>query len=126
MSLVLVTSARFADHVNPPGHPERIERAETMEVVATRWAASGGRVLAPREATNDDLGRVHASEYVELIQATRGQAVQLDADTYTSPDSEEVARLAAGAVLTAVDHVLDGPRRSRAFVMARPPGHHAE
>jgi hypothetical protein len=51
MSLVLVTSARFADHVNPPGHPERIERAETMEVVATRWAASGGRVLAPREAT---------------------------------------------------------------------------
>jgi acetoin utilization deacetylase AcuC-like enzyme len=126
MSLVLVTSARFADHVNPPGHPERIERAETMEVVATRWAASGGRVLAPREATNDDLGRVHASEYVGLIQATRGQAVQLDADTYTSPDSEEVARLAAGAVLTAVDHVLDGPRRSRAFVMARPPGHHAE
>ncbi len=38
----------------------------------------------------------------------------LDADTFMSPESEEVARLAAGAVLTAVDHVLDGSgRRAR-------------
>jgi acetoin utilization deacetylase AcuC-like enzyme len=126
MSLVVVTSARFTDHVTPPGHPERIERAETMEVVASRWAGRGGRVVAPREATDDDLGRVHAGEYLESIKATRGRATLLDADTYTSPESEEVARLAAGAVLTAVDDVLDGPRRSRAFVMVRPPGHHAE
>ena len=49
----------------------------------------------------------------------------LDADTYLSPDSEEVARLAAGAVLVAVDRVLDGSGR-RAVVLVRPPGHHAE
>jgi acetoin utilization deacetylase AcuC-like enzyme len=126
MSLVIITSPRFADHVNPPGHPERIERAETMEVVATRWVKAGGRVLAPRAATDEDLMRVHDADYLKSIQATRGRAVQLDPDTYTSPESEEVARLAAGAVLTGINHVLDGPRASRAFVMVRPPGHHAE
>jgi acetoin utilization deacetylase AcuC-like enzyme len=49
----------------------------------------------------------------------------LDADTYLSPESDEVARLAAGAVLTAVDHVLETTRR-RAVALVRPPGHHAE
>jgi acetoin utilization deacetylase AcuC-like enzyme len=50
----------------------------------------------------------------------------LDADTFTSPESEGVARLAAGAVLTGIDHVLSGEPGRRAMVMARPPGHHAE
>jgi acetoin utilization deacetylase AcuC-like enzyme len=44
----------------------------------------------------------------------------------TSPESDEIARLAAGAVLNGVDQVLDGPPRSRALVLVRPPGHHAE
>lgn len=50
----------------------------------------------------------------------------LDADTFTSPDSEEIARLAAGAVLTGVDTVLDGAPGTRALAVVRPPGHHAE
>lgn len=50
----------------------------------------------------------------------------IDEDTFTSPDSDGIARLAAGAVLTAVDHALDGPPGSRALAMVRPPGHHAE
>ena len=62
----------------------------------------------------------------QAMIATRGQAVMLDPDTFTSPDSEDVARLAAGAVLTGVDTVLDGPPGSRALVVVRPPGHHAE
>jgi len=126
MSLTVVTSSRFVDHVMPPGHPERVERAETMELVVSRWTAAGGSVLSPREATDDDLARVHKPTYIDAIKATRGRAVMLDADTFTSPESDEVARLAAGAVLTAVDHVLDGPVRSRAIAMVRPPGHHAE
>ncbi len=42
MPLTLVTSDRFVDHVTPPGHPERPERAEVMEVVASRFRESGG------------------------------------------------------------------------------------
>ena len=126
MSLVVVTSDRFADHLTPPGHPERVERAEAMQVATTRWIKSGGAVLDPRAATDDDLLRVHDSAYVEAVKSFRGRAAMLDPDTFTSPESDEVARRAAGAVLTAVDHVLDARGMARAFALVRPPGHHAE
>jgi acetoin utilization deacetylase AcuC-like enzyme len=97
-----------------------------MSAVAERFAAAGGQVVEPRAAEDDDLLRVHTREHLAAMVATRGRAVMLDDDTFTSPLSEEVARLGAGAVLTAVDLVLDGPRGSRALALVRPPGHHAE
>lgn len=126
MPLVLVSSPRFVDHVTPAGHPERPERAETLEAVAARFLEQGGTVLEPRSATDDDLARVHTREHIASIVARRGRATMIDEDTFTSPDSDDIARLAAGAVLTAVDYVLDGPAGSRAIAMVRPPGHHAE
>jgi acetoin utilization deacetylase AcuC-like enzyme len=126
MSLVLVSSKRFVDHVTPVGHPERPERAGVLTAVAESFAGQGGRVLEPRLATDADLERVHARELVDAIVATRGRATMIDEDTYTSPESEQIARLAAGAVLVGVDHALDGPEKSRALVLVRPPGHHAE
>ena len=48
----------------------------------------------------------------------------LDADTVVGPTSVDVAALAAGAGIAAVDAALDG-RARRGFVLARPPGHHA-
>ncbi len=126
MPLSIVTSERFADHLTPVGHPERAERAEVMQAVTMKWQESGGVVLEPRAATDNDLARVHTREHIADIASRRGRASMLDEDTYTSPESDEVARLAAGAVLTAVDHVLDGRPPSRALVMVRPPGHHAE
>jgi acetoin utilization deacetylase AcuC-like enzyme len=125
MSLVLVTSPRFADHITPPGHPERRERADAMDVVAAQWVRAGGSTLEPRLATDEELARVHERSYIETMKGTRGRAVMMDPDTFTSPDTEEIARLAAGGVVAAVEHVLQGPDR-RAFVMVRPPGHHAE
>ena len=147
MSLVLVTADLFADHITPPGHPERPERAEAMQVVATRWAKSGGRILPPRAAADEELSRVHQAAYIEAVKATRGRAAMLDPDTFTSPQTEEIARQAAGAVIVAVEYVLANARlqaaapapqasglgvtspdasRRRAFVLVRPPGHHAE
>ena len=106
--LTLVSSPRFADHLTPPGHPESPERADVLARVAARFAAQGGTVAEPRSATDADLLRVHTPAHVAAMVATRGRAVMLDEDTFTSPQSEEVARLAAGAVLTAVDLVLEG------------------
>jgi acetoin utilization deacetylase AcuC-like enzyme len=124
--LTIIHSPRIADHLTPPGHPERPERAETMTRVVERFRADGGRVIEPRRATDDDLHRVHTPEYVRSITATGGRAVMLDADTFTSPDSEDIARLAAGAVLVGVDAVLEARSGSRALAVVRPPGHHAE
>jgi acetoin utilization deacetylase AcuC-like enzyme len=126
MPLVVVSSNRFADHLTPVGHPERPERAEVLRKVAASFAQGGGEVIEPPAASDVDLLRVHTPEHLEAMLATRGKAVMIDEDTFTSPDSEEIARLAAGAVLAGVDRVLDGPPNSRALVLVRPPGHHAE
>ena len=124
--LTVFTSDRFADHLNPPGHPERVERAEVMEVVAAEFRQRGGVVVEPRAATEDQIARIHDREYIGLIRETAGRAVALDPDTFTSPESYDVAVLAAGAAVSAVDHVLENGRGAKALVMSRPPGHHAE
>jgi acetoin utilization deacetylase AcuC-like enzyme len=124
--LTIVTSDRFADHLNPPGHPERVERAEVMQVVASEFRQRGGSVVEPRSATVDDLARVHDRDYLSMLAETAGRASALDPDTFTSPETYDVARLAAGAALTAVDRVLDAGAGARAMAMVRPPGHHAE
>jgi acetoin utilization deacetylase AcuC-like enzyme len=126
MALTLFTSDRWADHLTPPGHPERVERAEVMQVVASEFRRRGGAVVEPRAASEDEIGRIHAREHIALIRETAGRAVALDPDTFTSPESYDVARLAAGAAVGAVEHVLAGPRGTRALAMVRPPGHHAE
>jgi acetoin utilization deacetylase AcuC-like enzyme len=125
MSLILVSSSRFAEHQTPPGHPERPERAHVMDVVASRWRARGGEVVAPRAATHEQLERVHDPYYVQRISELRDRAVALDPDTYTSPESYEVALLAAGAAIDAVERAMSASH-VYTLAMMRPPGHHAE
>jgi acetoin utilization deacetylase AcuC-like enzyme len=125
MSLTLIHTERFAEHQTPPGHPERPERAEVMDVVAGRWKSRGVDVVPPSAATREQLLRVHDGDYLRRISETAGRAVKLDPDTYTSPESHEIALLAAGAAVQAVDLALSGPQR-RALALVRPPGHHAE
>jgi acetoin utilization deacetylase AcuC-like enzyme len=124
--LSLFTSPRFADHLTPPGHPERVERHHVMQVVAAEFRQRGGRVMVPRRASDEEITRIHERDYLTLISETAGRAVSLDADTFTSPESYEVARLAAGAAVAAVDQALDGGAGARALALVRPPGHHAE
>jgi acetoin utilization deacetylase AcuC-like enzyme len=125
MPLVVFHSERFADHLNPPGHPESSDRARVMAAVAGEWRVRGGLLRAPRRATEAELGRVHTADYVRAIGAAAGRATKLDPDTFTSPDSVEVAQLAAGAAIDAVESVRGGAK-TRALALVRPPGHHAE
>src|SRR6188474_2675166 len=125
MSVILIGSSRFAEHQTPPGHPERPARAEVMDVIASQWRARGVEVAAPRMATHEQLARVHDEAYLATIQETAGRAVALDPDTYTSAESYDIARLAAGAAIDAVEQVMSGPHTC-ALAMVRPPGHHAE
>ena len=126
MPLTLFTSSIFADHLTPPGHPERVERFEVMQAVASEFRQKGIDVREGEPATDAEIGRIHAPEYISLIKKTAGRAVALDPDTFTSPHTFEAARMAAGAAVSAVDHVLDAGTGARAFALVRPPGHHAE
>jgi acetoin utilization deacetylase AcuC-like enzyme len=125
MSVILVATDRFAEHQTPPGHPERPERAEIMDAVAARWRDRGTEIVAPRAATTEQLARVHDREHLRRMSETVGRSKQLDPDTYTSPESHEIALLAAGAAIDAVERVMGGSHHA-AVAMVRPPGHHAE
>jgi acetoin utilization deacetylase AcuC-like enzyme len=125
MSLTVFSSDRFAEHQTPPGHPDSSERADVMTLVASDWRHRGGEVIAPRGATREQLARVHDPDYLDRVAASAGRAVSFDLDTYTSPESYEVALLAAGAAIEAVERVMADFRR-RTLALVRPPGHHAE
>jgi acetoin utilization deacetylase AcuC-like enzyme len=122
--VLLISSKRFQEHNTPPGHPERMERAEVFDRVAADWRDRGGRVVEPRAATRDELLRVHDEAYVASIEALDGRAAMLDADTFTSPESYAIALLAAGAAVQAAEHALE--TGGTAVALVRPPGHHAE
>ena len=116
--LTIFTSDRFADHLNPPGHPERVERAEMMQVVASEFRKGGGDVREPRAATQEEITRVHDADYFGLIKETAGRAVALDPDTFTSDDSYDVAMLAAG-----LKALGDEPLAASLARRCRPCGH---
>jgi acetoin utilization deacetylase AcuC-like enzyme len=124
MPVLVLTSERFREHTPPPGHPEGPERQDVMDAVAAQWRAAGGTVEAPAAAGDDAIRRVHSAAFVETLASAAGRAVMLDPDTFTSAESWDVSRLAAGAAIGAVDAVLDG-RFARAAALVRPPGHHS-
>jgi acetoin utilization deacetylase AcuC-like enzyme len=115
----------FGEHEAGPGHPERPERLEAVR----RGLREGGLVdglvpLASREATRAELLRVHTPAHVDRLAAAEGKRVRFDPDTAMGPRSYRAAVRAAGAVVDAVERVLDGSLQ-RAFCSVRPPGHHA-
>jgi acetoin utilization deacetylase AcuC-like enzyme len=124
MPPLLIASPRFGEHVTPPGHPERPERAAVFDAVAEAFRAAGGTVQEPRPATRAELARIHAADYLDLVASTAGRPAMLDPDTYTSPASHEIALLAAGATIDAAVHAHRSGQP--AFALVRPPGHHAE
>ena len=102
--MLLFSTPRFTEHTPPPGHPERPERAEVFDAVARAFASRGGVVREPRPATRDELARVHTAAYLDALEGVAGRAAMLDPDTFTSPESHEIARLAAGAAIDAAHH----------------------
>jgi acetoin utilization deacetylase AcuC-like enzyme len=126
MSVLYVTDPRFLDHDTGAGHPERPQRLAAVDEGARRSGLDSELVrLAPRAATTDEVERVHSPPYVAALERfCRSGGGRLDADTQAVPASWDAALLAAGAGLTAVEH-LDAGEADAAFCAVRPPGHHA-
>lgn len=79
---------------------------------------------APR-ASRGQLLRVHSESLLHSVLETKAdERIWLDPDTILSPASAEAGLRAAGAVVAAVELVLNGESK-RAFCAVRPPGHHA-
>ncbi|CAG1006622.1 MAG: histone deacetylase [Candidatus Methanoperedens sp.] len=105
-------------------HPERKERL--LSIIA--YLKETGRLkklelIEPRRASLEEIQYIHPKEYIEKARRYSELEMPLDPDTVLSRDSYEVALLAAGGAITAVDSVIDALDSS--FALVRPPGHHA-
>lgn len=122
---VLLRSERFTGH-DTGTHLENPNRIPAIDAELQRRDLLGHRRELPFGPAGDEtIERVHDADYLAAIEViASGGGAWLDADTIIRKDSVEVARLAAGAGLAAVEAALAGEVR-RAFVLARPPGHHA-
>ncbi len=120
----VVDDPRYRDHRAPPGHPERPERLEAVSQVLDEFRPHLVPV-PPRPAQPEEILRVHGEAHLRRLEAVAGQTAQLDPDTYVSPESVAVARLAAGAAVDLARRVARGEARC-GLAAVRPPGHHAE
>lgn len=117
----VITDPIFRLHDNN-GHPESQSRLEN--------ALSGVPQKIPRilagPASLADVRLIHNPYYLKWLEqrcaATRLLGY-LDADTYITPSSFDVAIHAAGAAINAAERSMNG---EHCFAMVRPPGHHAE
>jgi acetoin utilization deacetylase AcuC-like enzyme len=81
--------------------------------------------IEPRPATEGELARVHGREYTDRIRsASCGLGGDAGGSTPFGRWTYEIATLAAGGCLAAVDAVIEG-RVQNAYALVRPPGHHA-
>lgn len=115
------------NHINPTGHPERVERLRAVTLALHAAEFSPLQWIDAPLATDEQVLRVHPQSYLDFVRSSIPISgfTALDADTMLSPLSLIAIRRAAGAVCKAVDIVVTKTAKN-AFCAVRPPGHHAE
>ncbi len=123
--VAVVEDGRHVAHLSL-GHPERPDRVEVIRAHLAASAATRDLPRLPAEAVDDEaLLRVHSRDHLDRVAAlcARGGG-HFDADTYATPASDLIARVAAGGAVRGVDAVLAGGFDA-SFAVIRPCGHHA-
>lgn len=124
----------YALILKPGGYVEpynrHIENPDPKRRLLNLAVASGLRdrlhTVAPRDATLEELSRLHTGAYIEHVQAVaRAGGGELGVGAPISSNGYDIARRSAGCALSAVDAVMTGEVQ-HAYALTRPPGHHAE
>jgi acetoin utilization deacetylase AcuC-like enzyme len=117
----------FTRHLTPPGHPERPERIKAIIEAFDDWDLCDQVTrFSPVPADPEWILKVHSDHHYQAIKRTAGKpAYALDPDTHTGPDSFETSLLAVGSGIKLAG-LLQRGEIDAGFLLARPPGHHAE
>ena len=124
----IYTHPEYLNHQVMDGHPERPERlSHLMKHLSKIGLTQDFEVVQPQPVPTSRILAAHSQSHVDFLRGSSPQQgiVPLDPDTWMSPASFSAAELAAGAVFSGMDTVLNGTQQ-RVFCAVRPPGHHAE
>jgi len=127
MTTGIIFAEAYLRHEQSPTHPERSERlAYTMDQLVEEgiFDIPSISLIEPRKATRSEILAVHDPIYIGFLEEASVTGGMIDYDTTIPHGLIGDAILAAGGAVTAVDAVLDQDVRN-AFVLCRPPGHHA-
>ncbi|MGA7397429.1 MAG: class II histone deacetylase [Solirubrobacterales bacterium] len=109
------------------GHAENADRVHrALEVLVASEVVKDFVTVPTRAATRDELALVHTPGHIDRVALTDGaDPIQVvGPEARAGANTWEAASISAGSALSAVDFVLASPDR-RAYVLTRPPGHHA-
>ena len=124
----IYTHPEYLNHQVMDGHPERPERlSHLMKHLSQIGLTQDFEIAQPQPVPTSRILAAHSQSHVDFLRESSPQegVVPLDPDTWMSPASFSAAELAAGAVFSGMDTVLNGSQQ-RVFCAVRPPGHHAE
>jgi acetoin utilization deacetylase AcuC-like enzyme len=126
VAVLLGTHPDFAEHLAGTRHPEAPARLEAvLSGIRNSPVADAVVPFAPELASRADLERVHPAALLdELERFCANGGGRIDADTAATAGSWDAALRAAGAGPDAVRR-LDLGEGDAAFLVVRPPGHHA-
>ncbi|OAG26795.1 histone deacetylase family protein [Thermodesulfatator autotrophicus] len=126
-TLPVIFSPDFQYHRTSPQHPEKPERLDViMKRLKEGLLGEIIKIIEPSPAPLEWVKEVHDSNYLLRFEEAclRGRSFICGKENEICYDTYEIAFIAAGAVLKAVDLVEKGEKFI--FCPVRPPGHHAE
>jgi acetoin utilization deacetylase AcuC-like enzyme len=122
----MIVDDRVAGWLDVP-HAERAERlSRTWEVFEHAGVLDRVDRIPARLATDDELLLVHTPKHLAAVRATSvaDGVVRIGPEARAGAGSLEAAAVATGGLLECVERVLGG-ELANAYVLCRPPGHHA-
>jgi acetoin utilization deacetylase AcuC-like enzyme len=124
----IYTHPVFYKHDTGIGHPETADRIDAALAGVSRAGLAGQVILepAPHPETSRIIAKTHEPDYEEQLEDACRSGMRLfhSLDNPLSSQTYAAARAAVATSLTAAETMLR--ENSHAFVIARPPGHHAE
>ena len=121
----IVYDERYLKHKtgNHPECPERL--AAIYKYLKEKGILNDTNRIDPKPAPLDVIEYIHRKKYIETVKKLSADGGgMLDMDTVVSRETFDIALLAVGGVLSAIDAIIDGTIRN-GLCLIRPPGHHA-
>jgi len=128
MRTTVITSDEFKKHDTGPEFPETSARIDAItEYLQESDIISSSDIIEPKTKDKEYCKLVHIDDYISRVRESCdfGAPVVDTMDNPISKDSYDIALLAVGGMVDAVDRVFTG-ETDNAMVIPRPPGHHAE